>query len=799
MPFSLVTTQAVIARNAGALYGTGVGNASMTSYVTQAGTNTDAFLNTVYANSVGTASTATVASVLVTNLGITDTAAAATATNYIVGQLNAVAYTARGAVVNSILTLFSGMTSDATFGAVATAWNTQVSNAVTYAATAGKTDSTFSTAAATPVVSTVGQTFTLTTGVDVVTGTDGNDTILGDFTATSQFNLSDQIGGGTGTDTLKLFGATTALLGSNMPLTITGVETLQFGGAPTAGAYNLSTYTKAASGVTSVIFDNASAIGANTITTTAGQSLTLGSGTAGTVDAGATLTWAGSASDTALNLTLNGFQGILSGTETALTVTGAAATTLNVVSSGTKLSGSPAANQISTLTAPATTTKVVVTGDSSLLISTSLTGANIATVDASAAAGGVDINVAGTAVALTFTGGAGNDTVRFNAAGDFSSADTVNLGAGTNTLWVADTAIGGAATAALNSAINAVTTAQVLGVSGAATVDMSGVTARTLTLGATSNFVVQKLESADHVTVNGVTAGTVNATASLGYNVLNLDLNQNAEAIAATGTLNATSQATINITSNSTGTATTANTIGAVTNSANAAFTVTGSQALSITSLSAAASVNAADFTGILTVTGANAASSIVGGSKADVLTGATVAGGDTIKGGAGNDTINTGAQTGTTATVITGGTGADSINLQATANDVGKLYTINATGAESYATTGQFDTVTFSDMATNGTDIVTLVTGLLSSTVVGATSVTLGVTTVTAGSFLAVGSASTTLTTTNQNFSIYQDTNSNGIIDATDLRVDFTDVAAADTMAITIVGSQIVVTSTGV
>jgi hypothetical protein len=62
----------------------------------------------------------------------------------------------------------------------------------------------------------------------------------------------------------------------------------------------------------------------------------------------------------------------------------------------------------------------------------------------------------------------------------------------------------------------------------------------------------------------------------------------------------------------------------------------------------------------------------------------------------------------------------------------------------------------------------------------------------------LAVGSASATLTTTDQNFQIYQDSNSNGIIDATDLRVDFTD-AATDTTAITLVGSQIVVVHTGV
>ena len=60
------------------------------------------------------------------------------------------------------------------------------------------------------------------------------------------------------------------------------------------------------------------------------------------------------------------------------------------------------------------------------------------------------------------------------------------------------------------------------------------------------------------------------------------------------------------------------------------------------------------------------------------------------------------------------------------------------------------------------------------------------------------MGPTNATLTNTDQNFSIYQDSNSIGIIDATDLRVDFTDVNAADTMAFSIVGTQLVITQTG-
>ncbi|MGZ5016534.1 MAG: hypothetical protein ACXV8U_12165, partial [Methylobacter sp.] len=159
--FTIVSTQVIIARNAGALYNVEVGNSNMASYVTQAGSNTDAFLNTVYTNSVGNTSTATVADVLIANLGITDAAAAAYAKTYIIGQLNAVAYTVRGAVVNTILSNFATLTSDPTYGAYATAWNNKVNNAVTYATVSGNGDTSFSNVSGTPA----GQTFTLTTGV----------------------------------------------------------------------------------------------------------------------------------------------------------------------------------------------------------------------------------------------------------------------------------------------------------------------------------------------------------------------------------------------------------------------------------------------------------------------------------------------------------------------------------------------------------------------------------------------------------------------------------------------------------
>ncbi|TRW92020.1 beta strand repeat-containing protein [Candidatus Methylobacter oryzae] len=164
MAITLVSNQVVIARNAGALYGVAVGTTDMSSYAALAGTNTDAFLNTVFVNSASGLTAEAVASALVTNLGITGDAAVTTATNYIVGQLNSVAVASRGAVVNNILNLFSGLEGDAVFGEFAKAWNIQVANAVAYATVPGNAQTAWVNIPNTP-----NSIYTLTNGNDVAT------------------------------------------------------------------------------------------------------------------------------------------------------------------------------------------------------------------------------------------------------------------------------------------------------------------------------------------------------------------------------------------------------------------------------------------------------------------------------------------------------------------------------------------------------------------------------------------------------------------------------------------------------
>lgn len=154
--------ETIIAQNAMALYSIVLGNTDLTHYTALIGSNPDALLDSVCVNAFGTASTATVASALVANLGITDGVAMDMAQNYIVDQLNAVAYTARGAVINNILNLFANLASDATLGSYATVWNTQIANAVAYGQVPGNLTFVF-------YGDTFGYgTYMLTNGADIV-------------------------------------------------------------------------------------------------------------------------------------------------------------------------------------------------------------------------------------------------------------------------------------------------------------------------------------------------------------------------------------------------------------------------------------------------------------------------------------------------------------------------------------------------------------------------------------------------------------------------------------------------------
>ena len=650
---------------------------------------------------------------------------------------------------------------------------------------------------------------TLTSNVDTVPGNSSNETINGTIVtgtaASTTLNVFDIINLGAGIDTLNVNYANTVatFTAANIP-TLNGVEIVNISGL----GGNSTMTASIAPDLTTLGVSNT--ITASTFTVASGQAalknFNVSSQTTNGSDLGVTyVSGANTGTTDAATLTLTNVNSSTNDAANSADFTLAGAATnqgvdiLNVVSN---ISGSVTGNRLGTLSsfdnAATTLTTLNVSGAGGLRVWNTVTflttsGTSAGTINASTASGVIDLQV-GTAN-ITYTGGTGNDVLRFATAGDLDINDSINMGAGTDTIVLADTTIS-TTTTALNTAINA-TGAEIVGFSAAATVDMAAVTPSSVASYQTANgtLTFTKLLSSDTVIVTQPVAAAADITISgqLGFTTANLQLAGTSTGSVSIDVVTAQNLATLNIASN--GTATAVNTLATLTLSDNAVVTVTGPQGLTITNALANTSVviDGSALTKALTVTAGTAASSLVGGSGNDVLTGGT--GADTFVGGAGTDTINTGAD-GAVTTVITGGTGADTINLQHVAAN-NAVTTMNVTAAESFATAGQFDIVTFSDNANVNTNTVTLTTGVLSATVTAATSVTIGTTAVAAGSFLMVGAAAA-LGATNQNESIYQDSNSNGIIDATDLRVDFV-ITATDTLAVSIVGNKLVVTQTGV
>ena len=142
-----------IARVAGALWGSKLGASSMSAVMAAVNANGMAkVVNDAYNASFGAVENATVAATVVANLGITGSAATP-AINAVKATLDGAPSGGKGAALVALLNTYAGMTGDATYGAFATDFNSKVASALTYSQTANTVDSTFVTAAPTPVTS----------------------------------------------------------------------------------------------------------------------------------------------------------------------------------------------------------------------------------------------------------------------------------------------------------------------------------------------------------------------------------------------------------------------------------------------------------------------------------------------------------------------------------------------------------------------------------------------------------------------------------------------------------------------
>lgn len=501
-------------------------------------------------------------------------------------------------------------------------------------ATAAVTGAAAAVVAAT-AVGVVGATYTLTAGIDNLVGDSGNNTFIGDNTAGGLAGLTvsagDQINGGAGTDTFNYF--TTG--GATVAPQLTAVENVNLIGGVTA--VDLS----GAVGLQQVTLKNTAVVATN-VTVGAGVAVGLDNvkGAAGAAVASATFNGPATQTTATLNVANGSNVGVVN-------VDGAALTTLNVVAAA------GAANTIGSLESTGRETTLNVSGAGGLTINQ--VGATLTTINASAATGKTVINAVGTGD-LTYTGGAGDDTIAFG--GSLTKADKIDGGAGFDTVSVAN------ATAVTMAGLNAATNVEAVEFTGSAAVAVTlgstltnaGITKVLFNTADTAAADVVSAADAAHTYAFG-TANTGAATLNLAAGVTTANVVMEGSSTLATGISNVgaltvgilpsdlaatpTLVSTVNIASSGlTGTgANVANIITSVNAEAGATINVTGSKDLTIGGAAAGlvhnATVDASAFTGKLAITGSTGADKIILGSGADTVTvngaGSTYAAADTI------------------------------------------------------------------------------------------------------------------------------------------------------------------------
>ena len=306
-----------------------------------------------------------------------------------------------------------------------------------------------------------GSSFSLTTGLDNLTGTANNDSFTGidDGSATSTTStLGDTIDGGAGTNTVTITsnqGNGDTAAGSQLP-TLTNVENYTIIESTEHEDINISTN----SAITTLTLSNGStdADGELDVTVAAGQTLNLQQFVDGdTTNEGnnqGNLEIESAASVTSLAVGVSqvgAAASVAAGADVDLLINGTGVATLDINSTGSNT------NYISIANAGAALRTVNVTGSANLLATAVVDGAT--TFNASSATGNITATFG--AGNDTVTGGSGDDTFIFTA-GNLTAADTVDGGTGNDRLTVTDVDVSGNS-AALMTEIQASANIEVLG------------------------------------------------------------------------------------------------------------------------------------------------------------------------------------------------------------------------------------------------------------------------------------------------------------------------------------------------
>ena len=495
----------------------------------------------------------------------------------------------------------------------------------------------------------VGNTYTLTTSAtDVINGTAGNDTIIGQLGQSVTLQASDTINGGAGTDTLRVVtdgaGAQAAT-----GFTAVGVEVLEVQ-AQAVGGTTLSL--ENVTGVSTI--RSSSSSGALTLDQVKAIANIEVNGALGTQP-----------------LTVNYQAAAVAGTNTQnIALNGNALGTLTI--NGVETMAIAAGNANSTVASivGSTFSTLNVSGDKTLTVTAALPN-TVKTVDASAqTAGGISVTVGTADVAVK--GGAGADTVTFT--GTLTSADSYDGGAGTDTIIAnqADYTANSYAAAAKISNVEVIRIADAL----TANFDASKIAGENhyrLDSGYTGPVTISKADDNSTIEVRAASTGVLTysidkATDTGTANTVNIRVG-GTNGVAA-GTIDVSGVETVNLTSNGSATTAGGNTL-VITDAAATTLNISGAEDLMLTMTGTAlTTVNASAATGPMDLSAvtykAATSATITGGSGADKLTGSAAA--DTIDGGAGNDLIVGGGG----ADKLTGGAGIDTFAYNAVSDSFG-------------------------------------------------------------------------------------------------------------------------------
>ena len=127
---AISTNGTVLARLAGGLYNTTLSNATYNEVnaVVKTAADINTLANDLYARDFASKTDLSVATTLLSNLGLSSVTGLA---NWVAAQLTAAGAANKGAKIVSMLNDFSNLTSDATYGAAATSFNTKTTAALT--------------------------------------------------------------------------------------------------------------------------------------------------------------------------------------------------------------------------------------------------------------------------------------------------------------------------------------------------------------------------------------------------------------------------------------------------------------------------------------------------------------------------------------------------------------------------------------------------------------------------------------------------------------------------------------------